>query len=226
MDTCTAPALTAFLAAFLGDWPDRDGLTVVGTDLRTRPGWDGRVHDVIGVSCPGGGVLSVAPDVAEGVRGAVRDWADVPAHLPAALGRPEARVFAGVFRWTTAPTELPDAGIWVPATDPRLPEWLRPFGGEALVAFDDEGRYAAGVGVKRHNPAGMEISVGTDEAHRGRGLASRLTAQAARWILSHGAVPIYLHDPANTASDRTALAAGFPNQGWQIHGLFQPPPTP
>ncbi|GHJ48112.1 hypothetical protein Cs7R123_54540 [Catellatospora sp. TT07R-123] len=219
MNTGTAPALAAFLAAYLGDWPDRDGLTVVGSDLRTRPGWDGQVREVVGISRPGGGVLSVPPEIADAVRAAVPGWADVPARLPAAVGRPEARTFAGVFRWTTAPTGLPDAGVWVPATDPRLPEWLRPFGGDALVAFDEQGRYAAGVGVKRHNPAGMEISVGTDEAHRGRGLASRLTAQAARWILSTGAVPIYLHDPVNTASDRTALAAGFPNPGWHIHGL-------
>jgi predicted GNAT family acetyltransferase len=79
--------------------------------------------------------------------------------------------------------------------------------------------YAAGVGIKRHNPAGMEISVGTEEAHRGKGLASRLVAQAARWILAEGAVPIYLHDPANIGSDKTALKAGFPDEGWKIVGM-------
>jgi predicted GNAT family acetyltransferase len=96
---------------------------------------------------------------------------------------------------------------------------LHPFGGEVLITFID-GVYAAGVGIKRHNSAGMELSVGTEEEHRGKGLASRLVAQAARWVIAHNAVPIYLHDPANIASDRTALAAGFPDLGWQILGLW------
>jgi len=65
----------------------------------------------------------------------------------------------------------------------------------------------------------MEISVGTEERHRGRGLAARLVAQAARAIIAAGAVPIYLHDPANTASDRTAAKAGFPDLGWKIVGV-------
>jgi predicted GNAT family acetyltransferase len=107
----------------------------------------------------------------------------------------------------------------VPATDPRVPEWLLPFGGDVLITFID-GVYAAGVGIKRHNAAGLELSVGTEEQHRGKGLASRLVAQAARWVLAQGAVPIYLHDPANTASDRTAWAAGFPDEGWKILGVW------
>jgi GNAT superfamily N-acetyltransferase len=211
--------LAEFLTAFLGAWPGTPGLTVVGSALRTRPGWDGSVREVIGVRNPAGGVLSVQPDAAVTVREAVRTWDEVPASLPAALGRPAARAFAGVFRWSTEPADLPDAGEWVPATDPQVPPWLHPFGGEALIAFVD-GEYAAGVGIKRHNPAGMEISVGTAEAHRGRGLAARLVAQAARWIIDAGAVPIYLHDPANIASDRTALRAGFPDHGWQIVGVY------
>ena len=214
----TQPRLAQFLTGFLGAWPGTPGLTVIGTSLRTRPGWDGSVREIVGVRAPAGGVLSVPPDAAEAVRDAVRSWDDL-ASLPAAVGRPAAQAFAGVFRWSTEPATLPDAGEWVPVSDPRVPPWLHPFGGDALIAFAD-GEYAAGVGIKRHNPAGMEISVGTEEAHRGQGLAARLVAQAARWIIDAGAVPIYLHDPANVASDRTALRAGFPDRGWQIIGVY------
>jgi GNAT superfamily N-acetyltransferase len=210
--------LTDFLVAFLGDWPETGGLTVVGAQQRTRPGWDGSVLDVIGVTSPTGGVLSVRPEVADAVRAAVHGREDIAGRLPAALGRPGARPFAGTFRWSTAPTATADVGDWVPVADPRLPDWLRPFGGEALVSFID-GRYAAGVGIKRHNSAGLEISVGTEEEHRGKGLATRLVAQAARRILAAGAIPIYLHDPANLASASTALRAGFPDRGWEIIGL-------
>jgi GNAT superfamily N-acetyltransferase len=190
---------------------------VLGAVERTRPGWDGEIRDVVGVLRPDGGVLSVSPALADAVRAAVPGTAELT-RLPTALGRPDARLFAGKFRWTGDPTPLPDAGQWVAVDDPRVPAWLRPFGGKALIAFVD-GRYAAGVGVKRHNRYGLEISVGTDEQYRGRGLAARLVAQAARAILAAGAVPIYLHDPANIGSDRTAARAGFPDLGWQIVGV-------
>lgn len=211
--------LRDFLVAWLGDWPDKDHLTVVGTPIRKQPGWDGQIHEVLGVSDGEGGVLSVPPDAEAAVRDAVRTWDEMRTRLPKAMGRPKARVYAGKFRWTVKPAELEDAGQWVSYEDPRVPGWLKPFGGQALIAFDDHGAYAAGVGIKRHNAAGMEISVGTEEAHRGKGLASRLVAQAARWILAEGAVPIYLHDPANIGSDKTALKAGFPDEGWKIIGM-------
>src|SRR5262249_22107847 len=153
------------LSEYLGVWPPRERLTVVGSPVRARPGWDGVTRDVVGVAAPEGAVLSVAPDRAEAVRSAVSSWADAPAALPAALGRPHAYVYVGKFRWTFAPTPLPDAGEWIDVADRRLPDWLRPFGGQALVALVD-GRYAAGVGLKRHNPAGIELSVGTDEEYR------------------------------------------------------------
>ncbi len=210
--------LAAFLVEYLGAWPGTPGLTVVGSAARVEPGWDGVVRDNVGVLTPDGGVLSVPPERAGAVRAAVPSVAELATELPAALGRPDARTFAGTFRWAEQVQPLPEAGEWIAATDPRVPDWLRPFGGPALIAFAD-GEYAAGVGVKRHNRHGLEISVGTEDRHRGQGLASRLVAQAARAILAAGAVPIYLHDPANVASARTALRAGFPSRGWQIIGL-------
>lgn len=224
----TELALAVFLTEFLGTWPAagtptgagpaHGELTVVGDAARMRPGWDGVIRDAIGVAAPDRSVISVPPMYADAVRAAVRTWDDAPARLPAAIGRPDATAYVGTFRWTTDPTGLPDAGTWIDVTDPRVPAWLRPFGGQALVALIN-GEYAAGVGIKRHNAAGVELSVGTDEAHRGKGLASRLVAQAARWALANGTVPIYLHDPANIASARTADAAGFPDAGWQILGM-------
>jgi len=188
--TRTEPDLASFLIEYLGVWPPDDAVTVVGSDVRTRPGWDGAVRDVVGVRTPEAGVLSVPPGEVEAVRAGVRSWEHVTTDLPA-----------------------------------RVPRWLHPFGGQVLVTLIDN-VYAAGVGIKRHNAAGLELSVGTEEAHRGRGLATRLVAQAARWVLAQGAVPIYLHDPANIASDRTATAAGFPDLGWQILGLWSPGQRP
>jgi GNAT superfamily N-acetyltransferase len=208
--------LAAHLTATLGNWPPVGALTVVAAT--GRPGWDGRVHDVHGFASPDGGVVAVPAGTVDAVRAAARRWDELQARLAQAVGRPGAPVWLGTLRWTGQPADLPDAGDWLPAADPDLPAWLRPFGGQVLVARD-HGRYMAGVGLKRHDAYGVELAVGTDPDYRGRGLASRLVAQAARRILAHGAVPTYIHDPANTASARTAAAAGFPDLGWQALGM-------
>ena len=194
---------------------------MVANPRNAVPGWDGRITPVTGVETDGGrAVVGVAPDLAPAVAAYARD-ADLDALLPALPGLLGRRGVAGrgVFRWSTSPTPLPDAGIWLPYDDPRVPEWLRPFGGEVLVALDG-GEYVAGVGVKRHDDAGHELAVGTEEAARGRGLARRLIAQAARRVLDEGAVPTYLHAPDNIASARAADAAGFPDLGWKVIGFF------
>ena len=165
-------------------------------------------------------MVGVAPDLAPAVASYARD-ADLDRLLPALPGLLGRRGIAGrgVFRWSTWPAPLPDAGIWLPYDDPRVPDWLRPFGGEVLVVLDGE-EYVAGVGVKRHDGAGHELAVGTEEAARGRGLARRLVAQAARRVLDEGAVPTYLHAPDNIASAKAAEAAGFPDRGWSVIGFF------
>lgn len=211
--------LGAHLATWLGRWPgEGPGLTVVGSARRLEPAWDGNVYPVIGVSgADGAGVLSVPPTVADAVRAALADNGDDRARIAAAAGV-SGRFFTGVFRWSTAPADLPDAGTWVAADDPSVPEWLRPFGGEALVALDPAtGEHLSGVGIKRHDAFGHELAVVTRPAAEGRGLGRRLVAQAARRVLDEGAVPTYLHAVDNHASAHLATAAGFPDRGWAVY---------
>jgi GNAT superfamily N-acetyltransferase len=194
---------------------------VVANPRRALPGWDGEVAPVIGVvTGRGDAAVGVLPSIADAAADVAADG-DLDALLAAIPGLLGRRGIAGrgVFRWTTAPADLPDVGVWIPSDDPRVPAWLRPFGGDVLVVLDDD-RYVAGVGIKKHDAAGNEISVGTEEAARGRGLARRLVAQAARRILAAGAVPTYLHAPDNIASARAADAAGFPDRGWKVIGFF------
>lgn len=210
----------------LGGEPGGPGpavVRVVGTATRERPGWDGQVYPVAGVVDPAGNAVVALP---VGAAGALRgvgfgDVDDLRGRLPALLGSPDAIAWRSVYRWAVdvpGADRLPDAGVWVPAEDPRVPEWLRPFGGEVLVAFDGD-RYLAGVGLKRHDAYGHELAVGTDEAARGRGLARRLVAQAARGLRSRGLVATYQHAADNLPSARVADAAGFPDRGWTALGL-------
>lgn len=208
--------LVEHLKNWLGAWPPETSLQVVGSRSRTLPGWDGRIRRVIGVANTEGAVISVPPGVAEEIDPHPSDLQVLATSLENVLRVKGGGFGQGVFRWSTAPADLPEAGIWLPVTDDRLPAWLRPFGGEALVALDDHDRYMAGVGLKRHDRFAREIAVGTDPAFRGLGLARRLVAQAARRILADGAVPTYLHDPANLASAHVADASGFSDRGWRI----------
>ena len=221
--------LRAHLESWLGQWPPARAVHVVGSDRRTEPGWNGVVRALNGVSTPDGAVVSVPPAFVDRVAAAVEELeAAGPPDLLAALGARIGRLLdlpdhvygAGVFRWSTDPTASDDPGTWLPRDDSRVLEWLRPFNGDVLVAFADDGTVAAGVGRKQHDSHGHELAVVTEEPHRGQGLARRLVTQAARRVLDDGAVPVYLHDPANVASARTADASGFPDVGWRIFGLF------
>jgi GNAT superfamily N-acetyltransferase len=183
------------------------------------------------VETPDGTVLSVPPEVVDEVRAAGDDVATVGGALPAIIGRPDARFGRGVFRWCHELLDLtgPGAGglhppppgqtVWLAPDDERVPPWLAVFNGEVLVHLDGDGRYGAGVGRKRHDAWGQELSVATEEHLRGQGLARRLVAQAARRVAEEGAVATYLHAVSNTASAHVAEAAGFPDTGWWILGL-------
>ena len=218
--------LTDHLAEWLGVWPpEGDGVTVVASDHRAKPGWDGQVHDFVGVATTTNAVLSVAPGNVGAVTALVggrdfeADLAALRSGLPAVFG--PGRFGRGRFRWSDSPMATPDVGEWVPTDDPRVPEWLKPFNGDVLIAWDDNGNYGAGVGRKQHDRFGHEISVGTEESLRGRGIARAIVATAARRILNDGAIPTYLHAPDNYASAKVADAAGFPDVGWTVLGYWR-----
>ena len=223
----TGPALVperlaAYLDGWLGVWPpatDRE-VTVVASTYRDDPGWDGKVHPVFGVATPQGTVLSVPTAALDQVRALGDSLARIGPLLAETVGRPDLHFGRGAFRWCVQPAPFSDAGEWVPPQDERVPDWLKPFNGDVLVAWDDEGRYVGGVGRKIHDHRGHELSVGTEPNARNKGLARRLVAQAARRVLADGAVPIYLHDHANVASAHVAAAVGFHDVGWEVVSLF------
>lgn len=225
--------LDQHLRQWLGVWPP-DGIAstttsasarLVVSEERLRPGWDGRVRPVQGVTGPEGTVLSVSPrfgNIFAGVdiEALVGDLfsEDAPRLLTRRLGMPVSAGMA-VFRWSESVPEMEEIGECVDAGDPRLPEWLRPFNGGIVAAFDGD-EYMAGVGLKRHDDFAREVSVGTDSDYRGQGLATLLVAQAARWVIAEGGVPIYQHGEDNVGSAKVAEAAGFPDRGWHSIGIY------
>ena len=210
------------LASWLGQWPAGPGLHVVSSNRRARPAWDGRLRPAVAVAAPDCTILSVPPDRVAAVRALAcgRSIEELLPFLSAAVGKPGWPAHGSVFRWSVAPARLPEVGEWTRPTDPGLPPWLRYFTRPVLVVRDTDGRYLAGAGIKRHDAYGHELAVGTVREARGRGLARRLVAQAARRVLDEGAVPTYLHAFDNPASARVAEAAGFPDRGWTSYGVY------
>ncbi|MFP5318760.1 MAG: GNAT family N-acetyltransferase [Acidimicrobiia bacterium] len=215
--------LTAHLREYLGGWPPRAPVDVVGHPGRLRPAWDGASIVGVVVVSPAGTLVSVPPDCEAAAAGLAASGDDPFSEgfrrdLATAVGVGIDKVSPWLpFRWTVEPAPLPDAGEWVDPGHPELPDWLRAFSDPVLVAFDPEtGEYQAGVAAKPHTRWGRELAVGTTEVARGRGLARRLVAQGARAILADGAVPLYVHHPDNAASARVADAAGLTDTGWRI----------
>jgi GNAT superfamily N-acetyltransferase len=219
VDQAVPPAtLVEHLDSMLGAWPPTGPLDIVASARRELPGWDGIVCPALGLTAAGGTVLSVPPDQVARVAAAAREngAAALLRDVGGAVGRRSLRTVPLVFRWCTDPAPLPEVGSWLPAADPRVPRWLRPFGGEVLVAVDDAGEHLGGVGVKRHHGNGAELAVVTARHARSQWLGRRLVAQAARRILDEGSVPTYLHLPDNVPSARLAGAVGFLDPGWTM----------
>jgi GNAT superfamily N-acetyltransferase len=226
----TMSAIDTHLASWIGAWPPPSpGLHVVATEHRDRPGWDGAVRPLLGaVDADGAGLVAVSPRFANAVTAllqgrpaAALDDPDLCSRVGHAVAGPGTQLGRGVLRWATqVNADIEEVGVWRAWDDPIVPAWLAPFRGEALLALDEDGAYAGGVGIKRHDATGHELSVVTDAAHRGQGLARRLVATAARHHLSDVPLLTYLHDSANTGSARVADAVGFPDRGWGVLGVW------
>jgi uncharacterized protein (DUF1501 family) len=174
----------------------------------------------------GGAVVAVAPEWA----GLLRQHLDGPDTVRAGLAAVAAAIpghlFSGVARTGVAipPPVVPVTVI--DATDPRLPAWvIGHFTGESWVVLGEGGEVLSTAVLKRYDDRLREISVGTAEAARGRGLAKAVTAAAARAVLAEGRAVLYNHDPENHTSARVADAVGLHEFG-RCHAVVVHQPEP
>ena len=158
----------------------------------------------------GGAVVAVEPAWSVLLRRHLDGPASLGTALAAVAGAAGGRHFSWVVR-TGVAIPPPAAEVTVlDTTDPRLPEWvIGHFTGEAWVILGDGGRVLSTAVLKRYDDRLREISVGTSEAARGRGLAKAVTAAAARAVLAEGRAVLYNHDATNHTSARVAEAVGL-----------------
>jgi RimJ/RimL family protein N-acetyltransferase len=157
----------------------------------------------------GGAVVAVAPSFSGPLRRELDGPGSVDRALEAVAEAAAGRHYSWVAR-TGVAIPPPSAEVTVIDTsDPRLPEWvIGHFTGEAWVVLDD-GQVLSTAVLKRYDDRLREISVGTSEAARGRGLAKAVTAAAARAVLAEGRAVLYNHDAENHTSARVAEAVGL-----------------
>ena len=210
-----AARLATHLAHRLGSWPPQRGLQIVGSDLRDLPEWDGVVRPVLGIATPEGTVISVPKSVVDSAQILANlGFAQLSEGIGALFDQPNLPLGVNDFRYLRELVALEPLGEWVAADDPRVPAWLRPFDGGVLIVCDEADRYMAGVGLKLHDEFASEIAVGTEPEFRGRGLARRLVATAARRLVDEGKTATYEHVRENATSGAVAVAAGFSDLGW------------
>jgi len=158
----------------------------------------------------GGAVLAVAPEHAALLRRLLDGAVNVLPPLERAAAELHGHLFSGVARTGVA---IPPPTVTVTvldATDPRLPDWvIGHFTGEAWVVLDGDGKVLSSAVLKRYDDRLREISVGTSERARRRGLARSVVAAAARHVLSEGRAVLYNHAPDNFASAKVAESVGL-----------------
>ena len=117
----------------------------------------------------------------------------------------------GVVARTGLDIPAPESDVKViSAGDRRLPDWVHGhFTGPAWVVLSPDGRVLSTAVLKDYDERLREISVGTEEEARGRGLARSVVRAAARGVLAEGRAVLYLHDSDNDASAAVARAAGL-----------------
>jgi uncharacterized protein (DUF1501 family) len=158
----------------------------------------------------GGAVVAVSPAWSGRLGGHLDGPETLGAALDAVATASGAQHYSWVVRTGVAIPE-PSAEVTVlDATDPRLPDWVvGHFTGEAWVVLGDDGQVLSTAVLKRYDERLREISVGTAEEARGRGLAKAVTAAAARAVLAAGRAVLYNHDAENHTSARVAEAVGL-----------------
>ena len=158
----------------------------------------------------GGAVVAVSPAWSRRVGEHLDGPETLGAALDAVAGDGGGQHYSWVVRTGVAIPE-PSAEVTVlDATDPRLPDWVvGHFTGEAWVVLGDDGQVLSTAVLKRYDDRLREISVGTAEEARGRGLAKAVTAAAARAVLAEGRAVLYNHDAENHTSARVAEAVGL-----------------
>ena len=183
-------------------------------DMRGPAGAPGVLGNGAGGVRVGDVVVMARPEHVELARRLLTDPATIEADLAELAGGLGGRLIGVVARTGLHVPEPETEVTLTSATDRRLPDWvIGHFTGPAWVVLSPDGRVLSTAVLKDYDERLREISVGTEETARGRGLAKAVVRAAARDVLAHGRSVLYLHDLGNHASAAVAAASGLGELG-------------
>jgi GNAT superfamily N-acetyltransferase len=196
------------------------GIHVIPSERRTRPGWGGYTIPILALSTPGGGVVSVRPDLVDRARAQL---AVLTAGRPIGAGEfarlqqisratiPYAYSLSGYVLYTDAGhfRPRPSRARLIERTDVRGADLRRRFDGEIFAVYGIRGEIASWSAIKRKSDDVWEIAVVTEAAYRGQGLAKEVVSAATAHILEQGRIALYVHDRNNQASARVCRTLGY-----------------
>ncbi len=196
------------------------GVHVIPSERRTRPGWGGYTIPILALATPGGGVVSVRPDLVERTRGQLSlfntgrpigaaEFARLQQISRATI--PYAYSLSGYVLYTDREhfQPRPSRALPLERNDPRGADLRRRFDGEIFAIFGIRGEIASWSAIKLKSDDVWEIAVVTDAAYRGQGLAKEVVSAATAHILEQGRVALYVHDRNNHASARVCRSLGY-----------------
>ncbi len=212
-----------FHAAELGCNPallEQPGVHVIPSERRTRPGWGGYTIPILALATPGGGVVSVRPDLVERTRGQLALLTTGRPIGAAEFTRlqqvsratiPYAYSLSGFVLYTDREyfQPRPSRALPIERNDPRGADLRRRFDGEIFAIFGIRGEIASWSAIKLKSDVVWEIAVVTDAAYRGQGLAKEVVSAATAYILEQGRTALYVHDRNNHASARVCRSLGY-----------------
>lgn len=195
------------------------GVHVLASPNRERASWHGYTLPVLLLGHAGSVVISVERALLARVRevaSAAGETLDPEAAgellRPAEERHPQGKALSGYALYC-------EPGEFTPRLDHPTDE-LKPsdsqwddmryhFDGPVFVARAEGGDVTSWAGIKCKDEHVWEIAVVTEEAYRRRGLARVVVSAATRYILEHGAVPLYVHPSSNEVSGRVARGLGY-----------------
>lgn len=198
------------------------GVHVLAVGARAVAAWHGYALPFLGLSFPGGAMLTVRPDLHAALREGLGSDVHRPSLDRAALERvrraasrlaPHAFVLAGDMlaadRSSFAPPPGTRRAALIPPKDPAALHLRHRFDGPVFGVRGPRDALVSWAALKLKAADVWEVAVATEADYRGRGHARDAVATATAYTLDHGRLCLYVHDHDNRSSAYVARALGY-----------------
>ncbi|MFN8521776.1 MAG: GNAT family N-acetyltransferase [Chloroflexota bacterium] len=208
-----------------------EGIRVVTTPRRYRPGWGGYTVPFLALATQTGSVVSVRSEQLARVSGDFSEryergwltWDDYEALRRLSKETvPYAYCLSGDVLYTDRARFRPvtSRATRLLLTDPSGADLRRRFDGSIFVIRNTRREIVSWAAIKLKSDDVWELAVVTERAYRGQGLAREVVSAATEFILENDRVALYVHDRSNDASARVCRSLGYVEYGREFFSEY------